>query len=116
MRGMLEKMYAKYQKPIFVTEFGADTIAGMHSLPAEQWSEEYQTELILGLIDVMREYDFVIGEHVWNFADFRTAQNFTRAGGNKKGVFTRERQPKMVAHFLRKKWENPRYKPSDTKV
>ncbi len=116
MRGMLEKMYAKYQKPIFVTEFGADTIAGMHSLPAEQWSEEYQTELILGLIDVMREYDFVIGEHVWNFADFRTAQNFTRAGGNKKGVFTRERQPKMVAHFLRKKWEIPRYKPSDTKV
>ena len=51
------------------------------------------------LIDVIRECDFVIGEHVWNFADFRTAQNFARAGGNKKGAFTRDRQPKMVAHF-----------------
>lgn len=109
MRAILERMYAKFQKPIFITEFGADTIAGLHSLPAEQWSEEYQTELVLGLIEVMRELDYVVGEHVWNFADFRTAQNFVRVGGNKKGVFTRERQPKMIAHFLKKVWSTPRY-------
>jgi beta-glucuronidase len=105
----LDRMHAKFQKPIFVTEFGADTLAGLHSLPAEQWSEEYQTELILGLIEVMRARDYVIGEHIWNFADFRTAQNFVRVGGNKKGVFTRERHPKMVAHFLKKLWSIPRY-------
>lgn len=109
LRRLLKEMYATFDKPIFITEFGADTIAGLHSLPAEQWSEEYQTELILGLIDVMRECDFVIGEHLWNFADFRTAQNFVRVGGNKKGIFTRERQPKMVAHFLKKIWAHPRY-------
>jgi beta-glucuronidase len=110
LRNTLEKMYAKFQKPIFISEFGADTLSGLHSLPAEQWSEEYQTELILGLIEVMRELDYVVGEHIWNFADFRTAQNFVRVGGNKKGVFTRDRQPKMVAHFLKKLWAEPRYK------
>lgn len=109
LRQTLDAMYAKFKKPIFITEFGADTISGLHSLPAEQWSEEYQTDLILGLIEVMRDCDYVIGEHVWNFADFRTAQNFVRVGGNKKGVFTRERQPKMVAHFLKKLWATPRY-------
>ncbi len=109
LRKTLEKMYAKFKKPIFITEFGADTISGLHTLPAEQWSEEYQTELILGLIEVMRELDYVVGEHIWNFADFRTAQNFVRVGGNKKGVFTRERHPKMVAHFLKKLWATPRY-------
>jgi beta-glucuronidase len=109
LRNTLDAMYAKFRKPIFITEFGADTISGLHSLPAEQWSEEYQTALILGLIEVMRECDYVVGEHIWNFADFRTAQNFVRVGGNKKGVFTRERQPKMVAHFLRKLWAQPRY-------
>lgn len=109
LRNTLYKIHKKFQKPIFIAEFGADTIAGLHSMPAEQWSEEYQTELILELIDVMRECDFVIGEHIWNFADFRTAQNYVRVGGNKKGVFTRERQPKMVAHFLRKRWAIPRY-------
>ncbi|WP_309379826.1 beta-glucuronidase [Cerasicoccus frondis] len=109
LRNDLKSLYDKFQKPIFITEFGADTIAGLHSLPAEQWSEEYQTELIMELINVMREMDFVIGEHIWNFADFRTAQNFVRVGGNKKGVFTRERQPKMVAHFLKQFWSKPRY-------
>lgn len=109
LRLTLERMYAAFQKPIFVTEFGADTIAGMHALPAEQWSEEYQTELVMGLIEVMRDLDYVVGEHLWNFADFRTAQNSVRVGGNKKGVFTRDRQPKMVAHFLKKLWAESRY-------
>ncbi|WP_269522181.1 beta-glucuronidase [Coraliomargarita parva] len=109
LRASLKQMHEQFRKPILITEFGADTIAGMHSLPVEQWSEEYQTELILGLIEVMREMDFVVGEHIWNFADFRTAQGFARVGGNKKGVFTRERQPKMVAHFLKKFWSKPRY-------
>ncbi len=109
MRHALETLHQKFNKPILVAEFGADCLAGLHSLPAEQWSEEYQADLIMTLIDVIRECDFVIGEHVWNFADFRTAQNFARAGGNKKGAFTRDRQPKMVAHFLRRRWAVPRY-------
>jgi len=109
MRHALQTLHQKFNKPILVAEFGADCLAGMHSLPAEQWSEEYQADLIMTLIDVIRECDFVIGEHVWNFADFRTAQNFPRAGGNRKGAFTRDRQPKMVAHFLRRRWAVPRY-------
>ena len=109
MRHALETLHQKFNKPILVAEFGADCLAGLHSLPAEQWSEEYQADLIMTLIDVIRECDFVIGEHVWNFADFRTAQNFPRAGGNRKGAFTRDRQPKMVAHLLRRRWAVPRY-------
>lgn len=100
----LDSLYRKHRKPIFISEFGADTIAGYHALPAEQWTEDYQVDLILALIDVMRQKDFVIGEHLWNFADFRTAQNHTRVFGNKKGIFTRERQPKMIARFLRDRW------------
>ena len=41
---------------------------------------------------------YITGEHVWNFADFATAENIKRVGGNKKGVFTRDRSPKMAAH------------------
>lgn len=105
MSTMLDTIYNKYKIPILITEFGADCVAGMHSLPSEMWSEEYQKELIMELIEVMRSKDYVIGEHIWNFADFRTAQKFIRVNGNKKGVFTRERQPKMVAHSLKEKWK-----------
>ena len=27
-----------------------------------------------------------------------------RVGGNKKGVFTRDRRPKLGVHFLRQRW------------
>ena len=53
----------------------------------------------------MRAKPFVIGEHVWNFADFATKQGITRFDGNRKGVFTRDRRPKMAAHWLRDAWK-----------
>ena len=116
LRSILDAMYAKFNKPIFLTEFGADAIAGLHRQPAEQWSEEYQSDLVMALIDELRQCDYVIGEHMWSFADFRTAQSFIRVGGNCKGAFTRDRQPKMVAHQLRQKWATPRYDPSIVKA
>lgn len=104
MRRHVEGVHRKFGKPVFVTEFGADCIAGLHRLPAEQWSEEFQVELVMALIEEIRSCDFIIGEHVWSLADFRTGQHFWRAWGNRKGVFTRDRQPKMLAHWLRKQW------------
>ena len=50
--------------------------------------------------------DFIKGEQIWNFADFQTTEGILRANGNKKGVFTRQRQPKDVAYLLKKRWEN----------
>ena len=94
-----------FHKPIMLTEFGADTIAGLHTLPAQVFSEEYQLEFIKTYIKTIRELPFVIGEHVWNFADFMTKPGLTRMHGNKKGVFTRDRQPKMVAHWLKDFWK-----------
>jgi beta-glucuronidase len=48
--------------------------------------------------------DAVVGEQVWNFADFQTAAGIARVDGNKKGVFTRDRKPKAAAHLLRARW------------
>ena len=100
----LQGFYEKYHKPIMLTEFGADTIEGLHSLPSEVFSEEYQRDCIEAYGKVFDSLDFVIGEHVWNFADFQTKQGLNRVRGNRKGVFTKERQPKLVAHSLRERW------------
>jgi beta-galactosidase/beta-glucuronidase len=35
-------------------------------------------------------------EQMWNFADFATTSGIMRIGGNKKGAFTRDRQPKAA--------------------
>jgi beta-glucuronidase len=100
----MEKYYNGFGKPIIMTEFGADTIEGLHALPSESFSEEFQKEYIEECCKAFDECEYCIGEHVWNFADFKTKQGLTRIRGNRKGVFTKDRQPKMSAHFLRERW------------
>lgn len=96
---------ARFGKPIIVTEFGTDTLPGCHSAEPEMWSEEYQAAFVEHYLDVMERRPFVAGAHVWNFADFKTSQSILRAGGlNHKGVFTRDRRPKLAAHILRRRW------------
>lgn len=102
----LDYLYKKYNKPILVTEFGADAIPGYHYDPPIMFSEEYQKELISKYIQVIESKDFTIGEHIWVFADFKTQEEFRRPILNHKGVFTRDRQPKMVAHYLKKLWRD----------
>lgn len=102
----LDLLYETFQKPILLSEFGADAPAGLHSQPPIMWSEEYQAELIRGYLDVALRKDFVIGTHIWNFADFQSVQSTRRVGGiNQKGVFTRDRKPKLAAHMLRELWQ-----------
>ena len=94
--------WARHGKPIIVTEFGADTVAGVHAHPAVMWSEEYQAELIRGHLEVAARKDFVAGMHIWNFADFAAVQSPGRVGGvNLKGVFTRAHAQAGRAHAAR---------------
>ena len=105
LRAEAEAWRAGYpDKPIMLTEFGADAVAGMHNDPPVMFSEEYQSELIRLYCETLDDLPFVIGEHVWNFADFMTKQGLTRVVGNRKGIHTRDRQPKLAAHFLKKRW------------
>jgi beta-glucuronidase len=101
----LDALNKQLGKPIVMMEFGTDTLPGVHDQPPEMWTEEYQVEFIRRYLDVAAQRPFMAGMHVWNFADFKTGQGTSRAGGmNFKGVFTRDRRPKMAAHFLRSRW------------
>jgi beta-glucuronidase len=92
-------------KPIIITEYGADTYPGLHSVvEGNPWTEEYQIEYLDMNHRVFDRIDAVVGEQMWNFADFTTTSGIMRVGGNKKGAFTRDRQPKAAAHALRRRW------------
>lgn len=102
----LEATFSKYGKPIMITEFGADTVEGLHATTAQLFTEEFQTAFIFKYLEVIEDKDYVFGAHVWNFADFLTPQHFRRVILNKKGVFTRDRLPKSVAFKLRDHWNS----------
>ncbi|XP_077995272.1 beta-glucuronidase-like [Glandiceps talaboti] len=98
----LRQWFKTRNKPIMQTEYGAGSVIGIHMDPHMAFSEDYQSEVLeehFKIFDKLRK-EFFVGEMVWNFADFMTAQGTNRVVGNRKGVFTRQRQPKMAAYTL----------------
>ncbi|TKR96062.1 hypothetical protein L596_010139 [Steinernema carpocapsae] len=99
----------KFKRPIILTEYGADSIAGLYQEPSVDFSEQYQVDLMRQThlaFDTLRKKNVLAGEMIWNFADFMTAQGITRAVGNHKGVLTRSRQPKRAAYILKQRYES----------
>ncbi len=100
----LDNIYKKYKKPVMVTEFGAPALPGEHSEPPENWTEEFQTRHLETYLDVIESKPYVVGAHIWCFAEYKTQQHIGRVINNRKGVFTRNRQPKMAVRMLKKRW------------
>ncbi|OBT70220.1 hypothetical protein VE03_00168 [Pseudogymnoascus sp. 23342-1-I1] len=106
LRGDLQGWVKRLDKPIVMTEYGADTVSGLHSIFGSTWSEEFQVDMLGMYHRVFDSISAMAGEHVWNFADFQTKLGTGRVDGNKKGVFTRDRNPKAAAHALKARWTN----------
>lgn len=98
--------WAAMGKPVMFTEYGADTYPGIHNANGEMFSEEFQMDYYHRIDGEIDKRPFFIGEQLWNFADFATIQGPMRVDGNKKGILTRDRRPKLAAHFLRQRWHN----------
>jgi len=102
----LEAIHKAHGKPILIAEFGADAIPGQHDEPAALWSEEYEADTVAAVAGLMTAgRPWLVGLHVWCLCDFRTSQAVRRpASLNLKGLFTRDREPKMAARRLRQLW------------
>lgn len=98
--------WEKIDKPLILSEYGADTVNGLHNVVPEMFSEEFQIEYYEAIHECLDARAFVAGEFPWNFADFNTQQGPMRSGGNRKGLFTRDRKPKMAAHYFRRRWDH----------
>ena len=101
------------QKPIILMEWGAGAIAGFHDNPSLMYTEEYLCDVInqhFMVFDSLwqQESPYLVGEMIWNFADFATAQSSKRAYGNRKGLLTRDRKPKWPAYIVRDRYHTRR--------
>ena len=98
--------WEKLGKPLMFTEYGADTVMGFHDVTPVMYTEEYQVDYYKMNNEVFDQFKFVVGEQAWNFADFMTSQGMLRVQGNKKGLFTRDRKPKLAAHYFKDRWNS----------
>ena len=71
---------------------------------ALQFTEEFQAEFLKRYIKHFQQRTDVAGMHIWHFADFSTNQIPLRVQGNRKGIFSRNREPKIAAFAVRQAW------------
>ncbi|MBF0775877.1 MULTISPECIES: beta-glucuronidase [unclassified Streptococcus] len=106
LRAELNHWQALYpDKPILITEYGADTLPGLQSLWDIPYTEGYQVDYYDMHHRVFDTIPNVVGEQVWNFADFETNVMLIRVKGNHKGLFSRNREPKQVVREFKKRWK-----------
>jgi beta-glucuronidase len=91
---------SKYDKPMIMSEFGADALFGNHGDPQTRWTEEYQESLYQHQLAMLKRIPFLRGTTPWILKDFRSPRRtlpgmedyFNRKGlvsdhGEKKKAF-----------------------------
>jgi len=62
----------KYQKPLIMTEFGAEAPYGNHGDPLTRWTEEYQENVYQHQVKMLKKIPFLRGTCPWILTDFRS--------------------------------------------
>jgi beta-glucuronidase len=94
-----------YDKPLIVSEFGAETPYGAHGSADARWTEEYQTALYQHQIAMLRKIPSLAGMSPWVLMDFHSprrpltgVQDFY----NRKGLISDRGQRKQAFYTLQK--------------
>jgi beta-glucuronidase len=99
------KWDVKYDKPLFFSETGAETLSGFHSDSATRWSEEYQEWYYREQVNMMKRMpDNFVGMSPWILNDFRSPRRNNptyQEGWNNKGLLDHEGKKKKAFYVLK---------------
>jgi len=99
----------RYQKPLLVSEFGADAKAGLHGNENERWTEEYQANVYRHQLPMLNKIAQLRGMSPWILMDFRSP-NRTLPGiqdeFNRKGLISDQGQKKEAFYVLKKAYKD----------
>ncbi|MEZ2347745.1 glycoside hydrolase family 2 protein [Terriglobus sp. RCC_193] len=90
------------QKPVIMSEFGAEAKFGNHGGPNDRWTEEQQVNVMMHQLAMLNRIPQVRGLTPWVLMDFRSStRNIPRLqdGFNRKGLFS-ETMEKKKSFFL----------------
>jgi beta-glucuronidase len=94
-----------YDKPLIVSEFGADALYNKHGDAETRYTEEYQANLFEHQINMLRKIPSLAGMSPWVLMDFRSPRR-PLAGiqdfHNRKGLISDRGQRKQAFYVLQK--------------
>src|SRR6266571_1678630 len=95
----------KYQKPLIMSEFGAEAPYGNHGDPLTRWTEEYQENAYQHQVSMLKRISFLRGTCPWILMDFRSPrrplpgiQDFH----NRKGLISDRGEKKKAFYVMQK--------------
>jgi beta-glucuronidase len=102
-----EKMQWKfaYNKPLIVSEFGAEAPAGQHGDPGAIWTEEYQSGFYEQHIKMLTKIPSLAGMSPWVLMDFRSPRRLlpgVQDYENRKGLVSDRGEHKKAFYTLQK--------------
>jgi len=97
----LEKLLANSDpdRPVMITECGADAVTGRHGAPGELFSEAHQAQVLETQLSTITRAPYIRGFFPWLLYDFRSERRQTRfqRGYNLKGLIDRDKTRKKAA-------------------
>ena len=81
----------EYDKPVFVSEFGAGAKYGNHGDINQRWTEEFQADMIHRTLGMLDKIDGLCGISPWILTDFRSPRRTLpgiQDGFNRKGLLS----------------------------
>jgi beta-glucuronidase len=94
----------KYQKPVFISEFGADALQGMHGDVTARFTEEYQEDLYRKTLLMLQKIPGFSGVTPWILCDFRSPRRALpriQDGWNRKGLIGQNGEQKKAFAVLK---------------
>ncbi len=92
-----------YDKPVFVSEFGADAKYGHHGDKTQRWTEEYQEDLYIKTLKMLDGIDGLCGMSPWILTDFRSPRRplpEIQDYFNRKGLLSEKGEKKKAFYIL----------------
>ena len=94
-----------YQKPIIVSEFGADALYNLHGDSQARFTEEYQANVFEHQLGMLQRMPQLAGMSPWVLMDFRSPRRplpGIQDYYNRKGLFSDRGQRKQAFYVLQK--------------
>lgn len=94
------------QKPVFISELGGGALYGHHGPKEERFTEEYQEDLYIHHVEMLKRIPGLAGATPWILKDFRSPRRHLpviQDDFNRKGLVSDKGQKKK-AFFVLQKW------------
>ncbi len=98
----------RFNKPIFISEFGGGALYGYHGTKDTRWTEEFQEDLYMQNINMLDKIPQLRGMTPWILADFRSPRRLLpeiQDGWNRKGIISDKGNKKKAFFVLQKYYQ-----------